>query len=35
LGFIWDLQFGIWNFPALAGFGSGYAGLGIWISFEL
>jgi hypothetical protein len=28
LEIIWNLGFGYWDFPAKAGFGSGYAGLG-------
>jgi hypothetical protein len=29
LVFVWDWEFGIWNFnPATAGFGSNYAGVG-------
>jgi hypothetical protein len=28
LEIIWDLGFGYWDFPARAGLGSGYAGLG-------
>jgi hypothetical protein len=28
LEIIWDLGFGYWDFPAKAGFGFGYAGLG-------
>jgi hypothetical protein len=29
LEIIWNLGFGYWDFPAKAGFGSGYAGLGL------